>query len=173
MKQRSLRFIVPNWVKWSLAIGFICLIAVVIYGIYFYQTVEMNRRTEFNLSNERVLEETNMTTVLDISRYHGAEYFHVIRGENSDGEPLLAYINQGAAEDIKLFSLNDFVSKQEIINNWRDNCDDCQLLHAEYAIREDIPLVEITYIDEANRLSYRNYRLDDGTYESGVSFSTE
>ncbi|WP_143804805.1 cell wall elongation regulator TseB-like domain-containing protein [Paraliobacillus ryukyuensis] len=174
MRQQSSRFTVPNWIKWTTVILVLCLVAVFVYVGHLYQTIQSNKLSGFAESEERVLNETDMVTVNQTERFHGTDFYHVFIGDNKDGDRLLAYVNQtNKDEEIHTFSLNNLMTKKQLTNQWKNECESCQLLHSTYAIRDTTPLLELTYIDSQNRLTYRYYQLDNGEYESGVSFSNQ
>ncbi|MFB1049339.1 DUF5590 domain-containing protein [Paraliobacillus sp. JSM ZJ581] len=172
MKRQSLLSIVPSWFKWALAIVFVCLVAVVVYAANVYQDIQGNKREGFVKSEERVLSETKIVEVDKVSRFHGQKYYHVVSGRTKTDEQMLAYVHQSNAEKkIVSFSLKDFVDKEQIESKWQSECGNCRLLQSNYGIRDNIPLLELSYFDHDDRLSYRYYRLDNGEFESGVSFS--
>ncbi|CQR46665.1 hypothetical protein BN1058_00937 [Paraliobacillus sp. PM-2] len=174
MRQRSLQFTVPNWVKWFLVILFLFLFSLIVYGSNVYQLIQENKIEGFTESEERVLTETDMITVDEISRFHGRQYYHVITGKNEEGEQLLAYVNQSNSDKaISVFSLKRLVNKERIEESWQTACESCQLLQMNYGIRDNVPLLELSYFDNKDRLSYRYYRLDNGEYESGVTLSND
>ncbi|GGM23064.1 hypothetical protein GCM10011351_06150 [Paraliobacillus quinghaiensis] len=172
MKQQSLQFTVPNWLKWVL-IGVILLVFSGIgYSIYIYQTIEKNRTETFATSEQQILNETEITKVNAITRYHGESYYHVINGQNVDGEELLAYVNKSNEDEVQIFQTDQYMSLESLEKQWLNTCQSCELLESQYGIRGNIPLLELTYIDENDRLTYTYFRLKDGTIDSRVSFSS-
>lgn len=175
MKKRSLQFTVPNWLSWIL-VGFIMLIVgSIVFSVILYQNVKENKVSDFLNSEERVLEETEITEIVDISRYHGDLYYNVIKGQTETDESLLAFVEVSNKEaEIKTFELTNFIDKNKLVTQWRNSCSDsCEVLQAHYGIRGNTPLLEISYFDAEDRLSYAYYRLEDGSYDSGVSFSND
>ncbi|WP_112181159.1 MULTISPECIES: DUF5590 domain-containing protein [Paraliobacillus] len=175
MKKQSLLFTVPNWLSWIL-VGFILLIiGIFVYSVILYQTVEANKTSDFSTSEERVLEETAIIEIDDISRYHGEIYYNVVEGQTETGDSILAFVEVSNQEvEIKTFELSNFLDKNTLLSQWQNSCStSCELLQSQYGIRGDTPLLELSYFDAEDRLSYAYYRLDDGSYDSGVSFSND
>ena len=170
MKQQSLQFTVPNWVKWVIVGIILLMLSAIGYSIYIYQTVERNRSESFTTSEQRILNDTEITDINTITRFHGEAYYHVINGETVDGEQLLAYVNKSDEEEIQTFKIDELMTLETLEKQWLKTCQSCELLYSQYGIRGNIPLLEVTYIDEENRLSYTYFRLKDGTLDSRVSF---
>lgn len=137
-----------------------------------YQDVQDSKKEGFTESRERVLRETDIETIDHVTRYHGQMYYHVVSGTTDSNEQMLAYVNQSKPEqEVLTFLTSELVQKSKIENQWKSECGNCQLLQSNYGIRSNVPLVELSYFDTSDRLTYRYYRLDNGELESGVSFS--
>ncbi|MCZ0701883.1 uncharacterized protein YpmB [Natronobacillus azotifigens] len=172
MKQRSLLSIVPNWLKIGLVVGFLLLIGFLGYGINLYQTIQANKTEDFDQTRRRVIAETELVEIDDISRYHGNAFYHVVTGTTSEDEQVLAYVLvDNDEEEILIYHLSELTSKETVTHTWQEEMDVKELLSKQYGIRGTTPLLEFIYIDANNRLSYDYYRLDDGSYDSGISFS--
>lgn len=175
MKQQSLLFTVPNWLSWILVGVIMLIIGSIVFSVILYQDVEESKSSDFLTSEERVLEETEITEIVDTSRYHGEIYYNVIEGQTETDVSLVAFVDVSNEEaEIKTFDLTNFIDENTLVSQWRNSCSgSCELLQSQYGIRGNTPLLELSYFDAEDRLSYAYYRLEDGSYDSGVSFSND
>lgn len=174
MRPRSSPSTVPKFLKASLIVIVLVLVGLVGYGVYLYQTIETNKVAGYHETEERIISETAITEVNTIERFHGNTFYHVVTGTTADDVAIIAYVDvENESEDITFFLLEDLVDQETIINEWQANTDVDELLTAQYGIRGSIPLLEFIYIDGSDRLSYDYYRLEDGSYDSGISFSND
>lgn len=150
------------------------LIAILGYSIFLYQTVLDDKTNEFELTENRVNHELELSTIDEITRYHGTNYFHVVEGMTNENEQVVIYVNQTDQEaDPIVFLKNDWVEETEIINQWEDETPYQDIHQIQYGIRNETPLLEFVYLDQSGRLSYDYYRLDNGEYDSGISFANK
>lgn len=173
MRQQSLRSTVPNWLKIFVGIIIGVFIVFLSYSIYLYQNNQADKFAGYEETEFRIANETKITEIDAITRYHGDEFYHVIEGRTSNGDEVLAYvlIEDDAEQDIQVYYLKDLISSDQIMSEWRSHTDVRKLMTVQYGYRGSTPLLEFIYIDENDRLSYDYYRLDDGTFYSGISFS--
>lgn len=172
MRQQSLLYTV---LKWSSIVIVALLVSVFLYSVFLYQDIEESKTNDFATSEKRILEETEITEIESISRYHGQVYYNVVEGSTNTGEKLLGFVAiSDEPMELEIFELSDLIDKSSLEEKWRDSCaGSCELLQSQYGIRDEIPLLEVSYFDEKDRLSYAYYRLKDGSYDSGVSFSND
>lgn len=157
-------------------ISFIIISAVLIsltgYSIYLYQEVLVGKADGMDITESEIMEQFSLSSVEDISRFHGTEFFHVIEGTTADDKQAVIYVNQSVQEqEPLLFLKDDWVVVDELIKQWEEETSYQELYQIQYGLRNAIPLLEIIYRDQANRLSYDYIRLDNGEFDNGISFA--
>ncbi|WP_440895708.1 cell wall elongation regulator TseB-like domain-containing protein [Amphibacillus sp. Q70] len=150
------------------------IISFIAYSIYLYQNISNGKVTDFTGTEQRVNQELELSTIDQISRYHGTDYFHVVEGQTTDQEDVMIFVNQSDQEaDLIVFSKGEWVTEAQIIDNWEEQTSYQKKYQTQYGIRNGTPLMEIVYLDQNGRLSYDYYRLDNGEYDSGISFANK
>lgn len=163
-----------NRVKISLTLIILIIISLVIYSVYLYINISNGKKADFTKTEERVNQELELSTIDQISRYHGTNYFHVVEGQMKDRTDVVIFVNQTDQDaDLIVFSKDDLVSEDQIIEKWTQQTSYQEIYQIQYGIRNEIPLMEIVYLDQSKRLSYDYYRLDNGEYDSGISFANK
>jgi|SRR5699024_4848373 len=174
MKRDTSKSLTLSRFKIFLIIIILMIIGLLGYLIYLYQTIMDDKANAFELTESQINDELALSTIDQITRYHGTEYFHVVEGTNSEDQQVVIYVNQTDQEaDSIIFLKEDWVEEREIINQWEDERSYKNLYHVQYALRDETPLLEFVYLDQNGRLSYDYYRLDNGEYDSGISFANK
>lgn len=95
--------------------------------------------------------------------YHGTESFHVFQLTDQDGDELIVwvpntletYVVKQRTEGISFEDVKQFIEKELSLK---------QLISIKLGMENSIPLYEITYIDQEDRLSYYFISFKTGTY---------
>lgn len=166
--------IITNRIKIILSLLALIIISCIVFSIYLYQSISTGKTADFTVTEQRVNEELDLSTIDQISRYHGTTYFHVVEGQTIDQEEVTVFVNQSDQEaDLIVFSKDEWVTEDQIIASWEAQTSYQKRYQTQYGIRNGIPLMEIVYLDQSGRLSYDYYRLDNGEYDSGISFANK
>lgn len=144
----------------------VCL-SVAGYSIYLYQEIEESKQADFSSSIQRVLSETEIEQVDEVTRYHGTSYYHAVTGETINGETGIAFVPVNEEAEITYFLMEELNEESSIIDQWRDSCTECSLISTNPALENDHPLWEIKYIDNQDRYVFEYRSMEDGSiYES-------
>lgn len=150
------------------------VIAVIGYSIYFYQYINETKTDNFLVTEARVLEELTLDSIDNISRYHGTIPYHVVEAKTNDQEELLIFVDQSdESAALIVYSKSSLFTDEAILAEWRAATTYQEIYQTQYGLRNDIPLLEIVYVDQSDRLSYDYYRLDNGEYDNGISFANK
>ncbi|WP_138417021.1 DUF5590 domain-containing protein [Aquibacillus sediminis] len=164
MKKRYLPFTVPRWLTWVLLICFVLFIVLAIYLISIYNEVQQSKQSGFQASEELALSKTDLTSVKNVTRYHGETHYHVVVGSTQDDEAAIVYVPVDTEEQkLQFFDAESFVSREDVISSWQTSCSSCQFISANLAIDNQRPLWEIKYIDNQDRYVFEYFLLEDGT----------
>ncbi|MCT2537355.1 DUF5590 domain-containing protein [Aquibacillus koreensis] len=171
MKKQSLRYTVPNWLKLSILVICIIFIAVISYSIYLYSTVQENKKDGFSASIQLAQSETEIKNIKEVTRFHGDIFYHVVTGESGDGEPAVAFVpveeNVDEQSDVLFFLLNDTITRDQVMSEWRQSCVSCELHGINLGLYSDEPVWEVKYINKADRYVFQYFPLD-GSETFGV-----
>ena len=168
MKKQFLLFIEHSWFKWmSIVIGLLFIILLT-YGVFLYQSIVENKQAGFSESEQLALQETDISSVDEISRYHGEIFYHVINGKTNNGDSAIAFVPVTDREEYPIVSFlsHDYLSKEDILTIWEDKCNSCQLkgisMAIDTTINENLPLWEIKYINNNGRFVFEYFSMDNG-----------
>jgi|GEM_PF-4813394 len=174
MKNNAVNTFKKNRIKIFFGLIVIILFSLIAFFGHLYQHINEQKVMDYQTTEDRVTQEQEISKIESISRFHGTHYFHVVEAETSEQEEVIIYVNQSEpSADLIIFSKKDLITKEELINRWKNDTNFEKLYQVQYAIRDEIPLVEIIYLDESERLSYDYYRLDNGEYDNGISFANK
>lgn len=142
--------------------------------VYFYQYINETKTDNFLVTEARVREELTLDSIDNISRFHGTIPYHVVDAKTNDQEELLIFVDQSDdSASLIVYSKSSLFSDEAILAEWRATISYREIYRTQYGLRNDIPLLEIVYVDQSDRLSYDYYRLDNGEYDNGISFANK
>ncbi|WP_199868529.1 cell wall elongation regulator TseB-like domain-containing protein [Virgibacillus senegalensis] len=164
MEKLSLPFTVPNWLKWAVGIILVVCLLFIGYFIYLYNSIQQDKEAGFKASADQAVAQTDLDKADEVSRYHGSVLYHVVTGTTNDGSRAIAYVPvNGEKAEIAFYRNEDLVSEQAILQSWKSDCSNCELLETNLALEKDQPLMELKYIDERDRYVLHYYSLTDGS----------
>ncbi|WP_186577776.1 cell wall elongation regulator TseB-like domain-containing protein [Aquibacillus kalidii] len=167
MIKQFLQSIVPNWIIGTLLVIILILFTIFGFGINLYTNAINGKEDGFEKSKEIALNKTALATVDDINRFHGDTYYHVVSGKTEAGKSAYVFVPVDQDSKVQFYSSDKMISKEELTSKWRANCSSCSLLGENLAIENNIPLLEIKYIDSKDFLVYEYFSLKTGeTYET-------
>lgn len=170
MRRQSSQSIELNWFKLAFAFFAVLFIGMMIYFTTLYQTIQHNKVDTFEATRARVEAMDEDYTIQSIDRYHGEKYLHVVeaRSEQSD---LVLFVDPNDQEAaIRVEKREEWVAVSDVVDLFNQTYADQTIRHINIGLRNNTPLLEIISSDRNQRFRYDYYQLDDGTYDSGISF---
>jgi len=150
--------------KISLILLSIVVLVAGVIGIILYQKILDNKTHGFEETKNVILEQTSITEIVKVERYHGEKPYHIVYGKTEDGEErIIFYPLQGKKKNITSISMKDMLSRDEILSLWSSNCNNCQFVKITPGIISEDIVWELTYYDQNNRYSIDYLSIDDGT----------
>ncbi|QKY69187.1 DUF5590 domain-containing protein [Lentibacillus sp. CBA3610] len=159
---------VPNWLKWTLGIVGLLIIAFLIFAIYLYQAAQGNRTAAYDQVAEEVLQETELTAISSIERFHGENAYYIVYGETDHEENKIVFYPFDLDQS-SIISLNqsEIVSEETVRANWNNQCNSCKMIDITPAVISDgddqQPAWEITYEDNSGRYVMEYLSVSDGS----------
>lgn len=174
MKTHPVQSIKLNRLKIFIGLLTALVIALIGYSVYLYQFINETKTDNYLVTEARVTEELTLNSIDNISRYHGTIPYHVVEAIRNDQEELLIFVDQSdESAALIVYSKSDLVTDETILSDWKAETTYQEIYQTQYGLRNEIPLLEIVYLDHSDRLSYDYYRLDNGAYDSGISFANK
>ncbi len=145
-------------------IGLVLLLSAVIVGaIYVYQ---QSRNPYDRVEAETIAfvsERTDLNQAEDFYWYNGTETYLTVRGFNENNEEKLYIVRQNGGSIIEL-AANETVSRQEAIQLTRQAREPDAILNARIGVINDIPVWEVSYRNQNERLGYYIIDLKTGEW---------
>lgn len=162
-KQPFLRSIGRKSLKKPVAIGIGLILVIIIFFINVYLSVQNDKTKTFSESKSEAIQNSPLTTVQSVERFHGHFHFDVVSGIDESGQKGYVFLPKNTDQSIVFVYENEGKSKEAILTNWESQCSDCQLVKISLAIDQERPLWELVYIDAENRYVFDYYTYKDGT----------
>lgn len=158
------RYTVPNWLKWGL-LGFILvLISCFIYLFFLYSDIQQSRTVNYQDSKQEVLDKTNVSQIENIAKYNGEHQFHVIFGATKNDGNKIVFVPLGKKNKrLTVIDGSKIITKQQIMDQWKQQCQNCELIDITPAMENNEPLWEVTYVDDSERYIFDYLSVYDGT----------
>ncbi len=163
MKKLSLPFIEHNKLLLIVSLSVIILLLVGYYFFTLYQDVMSNKTTDFEEVKDFAMENTDLSVINSIERFHGDQLYYVLDGVTEEKEAYYVYVYQSEEDEWK-FELHEqepLYSEDVLLTEWQERCQNCKYLGSSIGLDQDIPILEIKYLDQAERLVYEHVLLND------------
>lgn len=155
--------VLPSWTKWVLLALILILVALIIFFTVIYNDIQNSKTFGFQAAEERVLEETDVSEVVETMRYHGEVLHHVVFGKNRSNETLIVFVPEDRESELTVVNKKDIEPVENVRENWLSECANCELIDIVPAILNNDPLWEITFYDEAGRYVLNYVSIFDGS----------
>ncbi|ASK63362.1 hypothetical protein CFK37_14950 [Virgibacillus phasianinus] len=140
------------------------LISCFIYLFFLYNDIQQSRTTHYQDAKDKVLKMTEVTQIDNVTVYNGRQQFHVIFGATKNGENKIVYVPSDKKDkDLTVVDMSKIIKKQQIKNQWKEQCQNCELINITPAMEDGKPLWEVTYVDAADRYIFDYLSIYDGT----------
>lgn len=165
MKKLFSRFTELEFIVGCLIVILVSSLFAVGYSMYLYRVVMDDKESGMATAETSAIENSSLSEVKAIERYHGSDLYFSIEGITDKGEEAIVFVSGSNKEpaEVTTFLLKDLLSKDEMISSWRQQCNACSLIDYNWAIENKTPLLEVTYISENNRYVMEYFALEDGT----------
>ncbi len=141
---------------------------ILIIGILSYMlNIEKKHSESFNHTKQKVIDDTEMTTITNMYSFQESEFYHIFLGENEAKDNLISVVQfdkekENPIDKIKTYEQKDFISQKSILDQWSETCDRCKFIKIQPAIIDDILLWEITYNDVEDNYLLAYYLMTNG-----------
>ncbi|WP_209122630.1 DUF5590 domain-containing protein [Alkalihalobacillus sp. BA299] len=157
--------------KWVITI--VCLLILIGGGLfaYFYQTIRSSINEQEQLAVQRVLSDTDITTVEEVSIYHGTKPYTVILGQSKENR-VVAWVGN-EEERIIVKNAKDGLRKEEVKQFALAELAPKKLIAIRLGMENHLPIYEITYLDENDRYTFYYITFEDGTFVKRYSLKAK
>lgn len=160
-----------EWGKWIFITLCILIVTCLVYGILLYNTIQKNKTAGFDDTIQWVIEETDITEVISIERYHGEKAYHIVYGTAQGNKDMIAFVPLYEKGKITTIEQSNIFSREMVEEQWYKQCNACKLSKITPGIENEQPVWELTYLDESNRHVFEYLSIYDGSQYEKISFT--
>lgn len=150
--------------KWILIVIASTILLASGFFLYVYQTSRAPVEDMKAYAEERARAEAKLTKIDEFYLYNGTETHYVIVGENKSGEKLAVWIPEKKGKKIVEKKMADGISKQDAIAKLNQEENPQKIMGVRLGMEKDLPLWEISYLDEQSNLNYYYIHFDTGKW---------
>ncbi|MDH4421062.1 MULTISPECIES: DUF5590 domain-containing protein [Bacillus] len=162
--------------KWIFAI-IIVIVASGIYGAYVYNKTMEKKIPKESKSVEIAKEKAKLTKVKSVDYYNGKSSYTVVQGTDEKGEPIIVWVPDKKG-NVLVKKKSEGISEKEALQKLAEQATGKgdepkpkpkQIVKVKLGAENDIPLWEITYIDQEDRYTYYYLEFQNGEYAAHYS----
>lgn len=158
-----------NWSRVLFIVLLFCIIFVIIYSTITYRYIVQSRTDGFAEAKSFVLDNSKIETVNDLSYFQAEEGFFTFSGKDKEDNRYYVFLQDNetfSKETLYTVQSSKQISAEQVEQTLIQSCSQCDLIKTQLAIINEIPLWELTYIDESNRYVMEYKYLENGkTFE--------
>jgi uncharacterized protein YpmB len=141
----------------------ILFVVVVWQGFVFYSQINDPIRQSESEALRYLKENIDIDQIIVSDYYHGTESFHVFQIADQDGEEFIVWVPHSLDKYV-VKQKNEGISIDEVKQFIERELNPKQLISIKLGMENSIPLYEIIYKDQQERLSYYFISFKTGTY---------
>ncbi|MBE7118896.1 DUF5590 domain-containing protein [Bacillus cereus] len=162
--------------KWIFAI-IIVIVASGIYGAYVYNKAMEKKIPKESKSVEIAKEKAKLTKVKSVDYYNGKSSYTVVQGTDEKGEQIIVWVPDKKG-NVLVKKKSEGISEKEALQRLAEQATGKgdkpkpkpkQIVKVKLGAENDIPLWEITYIDQEDRYTYYYLEFQNGEYAAHYS----
>lgn len=158
--------------KWLFIVGLLLILIITGCSAYFYQVVRGPLVEEQNRAVEYVLKNSELKTIDTVSHYYGSENYQVIKGKDEDGTALIAWVSP-ENDEVVVHREDEGLTVPEIRELIMETVSPKEIVSIRLGIENNLPVYEVTYIDEDARYVYYYVTFKDGTFVKRYSLKQD
>ncbi|MDZ5608942.1 DUF5590 domain-containing protein [Bacillus pseudomycoides] len=148
--------------KWIFAI-IIVIVAVVLYGVHVYNATMEKKIPKESKVVEIAKEKAKLTKVKTVDYYNGKSSYAVVQGVDEKGEQIIVWVPEKKG-NVLVRKKNEGISEKKALQIVAGERKPKELVKVKLGAENDVPLWEITYIDQEGRYTYYYLEFQDGKY---------
>ncbi|EMA6341936.1 DUF5590 domain-containing protein [Bacillus cytotoxicus] len=163
--------------KWIFAI-IIVIVAIGLYGVHVYHATLEKKIPKESKVAAIAKEKAKLTKVKSVDYYNGKSAYAVVQGVDEKGEQLIVWVPEKKGK-VLVRKKSEGISEKQAIQKMMEYLEAVnkeskpqlpkEIVKVKLGIEKDVPLWEITYIDQEGRYKYYYLRFQDGEFAAFYS----
>ncbi|MFJ8527079.1 DUF5590 domain-containing protein [Bacillus sp. NPDC094106] len=163
--------------KWIFAI-IIVIVASGLYGVHVYNATMEKKIPKESKAVEIAKEKAKLTKVESVDYYNGKSSYTVVQGVDEKGEQIIAWVPEKKG-DVLVKKKSEGISEKQAVQKMTEQLKEeskepkpkppKEILKVKLGAENDVPVWEITYIDQEGRYTYYYLEFQNGVYAAHYS----
>lgn len=155
--------------KWILIILTIIILVVTWQLISIYHSAMSPIRADIEEASQIAKTEENLHTISEVYTYNGTIPYTIVRGMNDEEEDLLIWIND-QKEIVLTVKADEGIPKEDVMKYVDTDRTLSEVISVTLAMENEIPLWEVKFKDQDNRINLYYIKFSDGDYYQRITF---
>lgn len=149
--------------KWILLISSIVLIIAVV-AIVIYSKARAPFNNDREMAEKRAKKEAEIVSVDKYYIYNGSHTYYTVIGKDKEGVQKVIWIPESKKEKLLIKKVSDGISEREAIDKLINEEKPKEILGVRLGLEKDLPIWELSYLDEKSNLNYYYIHFDTGEW---------
>lgn len=149
-----------KWILTGLAILLAALLAVA--GLY--SSALHPLKTARAQAEAKALDSNLLQSADEYYLYNGSASYSVVIGKDADGEKTVVFLPEKGNAEPTVMKWSDGISKEKAFNMVQEEARPKKVLGVRLGMEQDIPIWEISYLDENSTLNYMYIQFETGKW---------
>lgn len=97
--------------------------------------------------------QANIHIINEVTTYYGSESYQVVQGISDENVPLIVWVAEESGE-VMIKRQDEGVLREDVVNRLVNERNPKEIRSVKLGIEKNIPLWEVIYLNENNRLTY-------------------
>ncbi|MFD3446078.1 DUF5590 domain-containing protein [Microbacteriaceae bacterium 4G12] len=149
--------------KWIFGI-LIVIAAFITYGVHVYNTTMNGKLQTESKSVQTAKEKAKLTKITSVDYYHGiTASYEVVQGTDNKGEQWIVWVPDKEGK-VLTKKKSEGISEKEAMQIVAKNGNPKELVKVKLGAENNVPIWEVTYIDQENHYNYYYMEFANGDF---------
>ncbi|MBO9128214.1 DUF5590 domain-containing protein [Bacillus sp. 165] len=148
--------------KW-IFIATVVIVAAVFYSVHIYQSTISQKEQGQVKAVETAKKLGGLVEIISVDYYNGEAPYQVIKGINKQKKEIIIWVPEKKGQTV-IRKVNDGISEQQAVQIVEKERSPKEIIKVKLGIENNVPLWEITYIDQEDRYTYYYMDYEDGKF---------
>ncbi|NEU31192.1 hypothetical protein GN156_10410 [bacterium LRH843] len=157
--------------KWIVTCSLIFFLVLIGVSVYAYQSIQMPLYDQFDRASAYATA-NELTMINHIDYYYGTEAYYIVNGKNEENEEVIFWINEDFTSH-HVEKSTDGITSEKALAIVQKEVNIARVLSVRLGIERDLPIYEVTYINDQNSQGYYYLTFRDGTFMKRYQLRTD
>lgn len=153
--------------KWVITIAALVALALIVQIVYLYSSVQGRLGNELDQAAAKAKQSQHLKKVLNVTYYHGTTAYDVVEGVNKKGKKVYVWVPDKKGKTL-VKPVNGGWNKARVKQYAESHLHPKRLISIRLGAEKNIPVWEITYIDQNGRYAFYYLRFNNGEWVKDI-----